>query len=172
MAIGPAIAGFFPSFEWTFIVATTLFGAIIPYIWTVMSSGNPKNTHNVGKYQSPANPESAPEVPSSKYKYLAAVLAPAGLFYERPRSLLQGLSLFFYNMVQGYLFNLIFVFASVQFSFTSKENGLLLSLIAIVAASYLLVSLFIIPRLALYFGWGEVGIWELALSRYSFRQWL
>lgn len=153
MAIGPAIAGFFPSFEWTFIVAAALFGAIVPYIWVVMSSGNAKITHTLGNYQSQVNPESAPEAPPSKYNYLAAVLTPARLFYERPKSLLQGLSLFFYNMVQGYLINLIFVFASVQFSFTSKENGLLLSLIAIVAASYLLVSLFIVPRLALYFGW-------------------
>ncbi|KAL6788091.1 hypothetical protein J3E68DRAFT_444741 [Trichoderma sp. SZMC 28012] len=167
MAIGPAIAGFFPSFEWTFIVAAALFGAIVPYIWVVMSSGNPKITHTLGNYQSQVNPESAPEAPPSKYNYLAAVLTPARLFYERPKSLLQGLSLFFYNMVQGYLINLIFVFASVQLSFTSKENGLLLSLIAIVAASYLLEITVLIIRQCVV---GGVRIWELALSRYSFRR--
>lgn len=144
MAVGPAVAGFLPSFTWTFAVAAALFSITMIYVLMVIPSH---------RHASPVNSEPTLEASNDKFNHFAAVLAPARLFYERPRSIIQGLSLFFYNMVQGYLINLIFVFASVQFSFTSRENGFLLSLIAVVAATYLLGSLFIVPRLISWLGW-------------------
>lgn len=144
MAAGPAAAGFFPSFEHTFIAAAALFGFAIVYV--LVSLTNVKVDSNPATEVS-MPPDASLTTPTAKKHSFSAILSPARLFYQHPGAILQGVSLFLYNVVQAYLINLIFVFASVKFSFTVRENSVLLTLIAIVAASYLLLSLFVVPRL-------------------------
>ncbi|KAL5364119.1 hypothetical protein BJX96DRAFT_178690 [Aspergillus floccosus] len=152
MAAGPAAAAVLPSFEYAFIAAAGMFGFAILYV--VVALARIKVEPNAPT-ESPRQPDStvssSSTPPMDKRSSFQAVLSPARLFYEHPRAIPQGLSLFLYNVVQAYLINLIFVFASVQFNFTVRENGILLTLIATVAASYLLLSLFVVPRLLAWF---------------------
>ncbi|KAI1958169.1 hypothetical protein LOZ58_005284 [Ophidiomyces ophidiicola] len=148
MAIGPAGAGLFPSFQWSFFAAIGLFSIAIAYVLAIISYHQVEDIQvndnygerGAGQAETSAESETEPEG-------FVAFLSPVRLFHDHPRAILQGLSLFLYNMAQAYEINLIFVFASVQFGFTAKENGILLSLVAVVAATYLLSSVFLIPKL-------------------------
>lgn len=134
MAVGPLTASWVPFVHWTFVLAIGTFLITITYVLLAIPP--------IRKTEEPAT--SAP-VPSAG---VATFLSPLWFFRDYPKAIFFGLSLFLYNTVQGYLVNLIFIFTSVQLHYTPKDNGTLLSLIAITAAGYLMSISFILPKLA------------------------
>ncbi|GIK07510.1 hypothetical protein Aspvir_003176 [Aspergillus viridinutans] len=143
MALAPLSAGWLPSVEWTFFVAIGLFMIAIVYVLLVVSGtvGEPQVHSATASLSS-----ETPTIQKACTSRLGEVLSPAGFFYEYPGTILFGLSLLLYNMVQGYMINLLFIFTSLQFGFTPTNNGALLSLIAVTAAGYLIFSSFVVPK--------------------------
>nr|QPP19366.1 Pen7 [Penicillium steckii] len=131
MAVGPLAAGCVPFVHWTFALAIGIFMITIAYVFIAIPS--------IQKIEEPAH------VPSAG---AATFLSPLRFFRDYPTAILFGMSLFLYNTVQGYLVNLIFIFTSVQLHYTPKDNGTLLSIIAITAAGYLMSVSFILPKIA------------------------
>lgn len=76
-----------------------------------------------------------------------SVLSPLQLFNTSPAALAPGLSLLLYNTGQAFIFPAIMVQTSLRFGFSARENGLLISVAHATSALYLLVTLFVVPRL-------------------------
>ncbi|GFF28675.1 hypothetical protein IFM61606_10208 [Aspergillus udagawae] len=143
MALAPLSAGWLPSVEWTFFVAIGLFIIAIVYVLLVVSGTvREPQVHSATASLS----SETTTIRKTCTSRLAEILSPAGFFYEYPGTILFGLSLLLYNMVQGYMINLVFIFTSLQFGFSPANNGALLSLIAVTAAGYLIFSSFIVPK--------------------------
>ncbi|GFF53788.1 hypothetical protein IFM51744_08194 [Aspergillus udagawae] len=143
MALAPLSAGWLPSVEWTFFVAIGLFIIAIVYVLLVVSGTvREPQVHSATASLS----SETTTIRKACTSRLAEILSPAGFFYEYPGTILFGLSLLLYNMVQGYMINLVFIFTSLQFGFSPANNGALLSLIAVTAAGYLIFSSFIVPK--------------------------
>jgi hypothetical protein len=133
MAIGPLSAGWLPSVHWNFLLAIGIFLITITYVLLA-----------IPRIPQPEEQATSAPIPTG----VATFLSPFQFFRDYPVAIFFGLSLFLYNTVQGYLMNLIFIFTSAQLHYSPKDNGMLLSLIAVTAAGYLMSISFILPKLA------------------------
>ena len=151
ISISPAVMGLFRNYVASFFVALGIFA--FSFFYLVILVGNKhlpttiKRDEPIGvtsgeRYQRMHNRQSTWNVCPSVTRTLLSPLQP---FYENPRSLTSGLALLLYNAVQSYIFPLIMVHTSLLFSFSSKQNGQLLSIAHAVSGGYLILVLFVIP---------------------------
>ncbi|KAJ8069775.1 hypothetical protein OCU04_000191 [Sclerotinia nivalis] len=151
ISISPAIAGLFQDFTTSFLMAGGMFAVTIIYLlFFVGGKRQPENP--VRSFPKDTNLRQSVRINSfTKTKLLSLteiIFSPLQPFYSRPASLLVGLALLIYTAVQSYIFSLIMVHTSLVFGFTSKQNGLLLSIVHAVSAIYLFLVLFGIPQMA------------------------
>jgi hypothetical protein len=179
ISISPAVAGLFPNFFTSFFLALGIFAFSLLYLLVFVGKQQASTWEGNVKMHLPdiQNPENwkidglAKRVWSS---LTGTIFSPLQLFYTTPLALLSGFALLFYNIVQSYIFSLIMVHTSLVFGFSSKQNGLLLSIVHAVSASYLFVVLFGIPELTRRHRWSEqrpnLGVWknEALLASLSF----
>jgi hypothetical protein len=153
ISVSPFVAGLFKNFAVSFFMAIGLFAVAVVYLQICVT----------GKDTGKANPEMHGYVQPNHSHILMprtfsqtctrwlrrvhdSIASPSVLFRQRPSYLFIGTSLFLYNMVQSYIFNALLVHTSVQFGFTGRENGLLISIAHSIAALYVLFNLYIFPR--------------------------
>ncbi|GBF64168.1 hypothetical protein TMEN_6852 [Trichophyton mentagrophytes] len=145
-AVGPMAVTVFQNYTASFTTALAIFAVAMVYLMVFV----PKPA---GKHLSsgPENAESSQERVSDKSR-LMVLLSPLQPFYDNPLAIPYGLSLLLYTAVQGHLFPVIMVFASIRFHFASLENGLLVSVAAACAALQILVKVYIAPAIARLLG--------------------
>lgn len=152
ISISPAVAGLFHDFVTSFFMAIGIFAFSLIYLLifagkqqnlVVQSTRKQTDTH-----ASRDDDFRATWLATEPSSCIArTVLSPLQPFYTRPASLLSGISILFYNSVQSYIFSLIMVHNSLNFQFSGKQNGQLLSIVHAVSASYLFLVLFGIPEI-------------------------
>lgn len=159
MSLSPTIAGLFPNFYTSFILALCIFAASILYIALFIPVAS-------RKIQSTDSPETeslidaGSENPSKgktnlqwlwRQRILSIHRPLVDLYLERG-AILPGVALLLYNTTQAYLFPALMVFTSLTFSFTGRQNGYLISIAAATSAVYLLGIFYVIPRIKNWFG--------------------
>jgi len=155
ISISPAVAGLFRNFTTSFIMALGILGLALFYLVVLIRPKNiPESKRPQSRHATPAPPLQSNEGPeNSKASGISwsspvkRIFAPLQLFFKRPTSFLSSVTLFIYNAVQSYIFSLIMVHTSLLFGFSSKQNGILLSMVHAISASYLFFVLFAVPRL-------------------------
>jgi hypothetical protein len=134
ISISPFLAGLFKNFVVSFFIALGLFTVTIAYLQVVVP---PQTLH----------PIRAPVLVRPLRNFASTVMAPLQTLKSHPTSLLIGFSLLAYNVVQSYTFTALLVHTSTQFHFTGRDNGLLLSIAHSVAAIYIFLTLYAIPKI-------------------------
>ena len=151
ISVSPAIASVLPNFQASFVMASAIFAAALLYLVLGVRTKqrNGPNESQVSTTQEPS--ESQEPEPVAENTLLMGMLkvsaSPLRFFATRPLSLIQGASLLLYNATQSYLFPAMMVHTSVNFGFSSRENGFLISIAHAVSSAYLLSTLFIVPYL-------------------------
>ncbi|KAK2870571.1 hypothetical protein FQN49_003084 [Arthroderma sp. PD_2] len=149
-AVGPVAVTVFKNYAASFTTALAIFALTLVYLFVFVR--RPPVKHLLSDMDSQQH---SPKIVSHKSK-LMVLLSPLRPFYENSKVIPYGLSLLLYTAVQGHLFPVIIVFASIRFHFGSLENGLLVSTAAACAAFQILVKVYIIPnalRLGSRLGW-------------------
>lgn len=159
ISASPFVAGLFHNFSVSFLVAIGLFAlsalylVCIPGAFSITAQPEHRTLHVAARGSSHGS-STEPSSPSHRTSSLErvkhsikAVISPLRVFGQNPSHLLTGLSLFCYNVVQSYIFTALVVYTSVQFGFTGKENGLLISIVHSVASVLLFSSLYLIPKI-------------------------
>jgi hypothetical protein len=159
MSLSPTIAGLFPNFFTSFIMALTIFGVSIVYLVLFVPSMGSKSP----KPDSAGFPDSGLDEAINRHsplgtkfatsftRKLASLIDPVRFFYHEPTVLLPGLALLLYNSTQAYLFPAIMVYTALRYAFTGTENGHLISVAAATSAVYLFSVIYAIPRLKVIF---------------------
>ncbi|ETS77610.1 hypothetical protein PFICI_09672 [Pestalotiopsis fici W106-1] len=138
MSLSPTIVTLLPSFIVSFVVAIALLGLSLLYLCFLvppLARGPERGC--------PARPVQQETHPNSTR---TSFLEPVFYFHREPIVALPGLAVLLYNSAQAYLFPVIMVHAALRYGFTSTENGYLISLAAATSSVYLLVTLYIVPR--------------------------
>ncbi len=155
ISLSPFVVGFFDRFETSFAIALALFGLSLVYLLTCIkpASGSRIVGSEIGGL--PLHDETVFRASTWKMKTLsrsfASYFTPLSALQSSPLLFLVGLSLFTYNIVQSYIFAAILVHTAVVFHFSSRQNGVLISLVHAVSAVYLLSILYLIPSLSRLF---------------------
>ena len=153
MASSPTLAGLLPSFLSSFILALALFAASALYLAVLVPITNQASQRGVD----------ATEGVSARSRYLSFHRPLVDLFRDR-RVMLPGVALLLYNITQAYLFPALMVYTTLEFSFTGRENGYVISVAASVSAISLLVVFEVLPRLKKMLGVGGDDAREAASS--------
>ncbi|KAF2677299.1 hypothetical protein K458DRAFT_396191 [Lentithecium fluviatile CBS 122367] len=142
ISISPFVAGLFGNFAISFFIAIGIFAIAIAYLQAFVPTPGPTARKDLAV-------DRHEEHRSSKVvaKFARTVLTPLDSFYRHPSTLFVGLSLFAYNTVQSYMFNALLVHTSIHFHFVGRENGILISIAHVVAAFYIILNLYIIPKI-------------------------
>lgn len=149
MSVSPTIAGLLPSFFASFIMALSVFAASILYLAVSVPVVSSTLPHGTGP--SPAHTQPSPN--RSLLRRLLSLSRPLTNLRRDRRVILPCVALLLYNTTQAYLFPALMVYTALNFSFTGKQNGYLISIAATVSAVYLLVVLYVIPKLRRRLGW-------------------
>lgn len=150
-AVAPVAVNVFQSYTTSFVAALAIFATALAYLlFGVRRLPITKQTDDYEESSdgSRIRPHDAAKGTQAPFKVLLSPLQP---FFEHPRAIPHGLSLLLYTAVQGHLFPLIMVFASIQFHFDSFHNGLIVSIAAACAALQLLMTLQVLPAMARFF---------------------
>jgi hypothetical protein len=83
----------------------------------------------------------------SHWDALKTLVLPLRTLGRHHPSLFYGLSLFMYNLVQSYVFSALLVHTSIKFGFTGKQNGLLITIVHSIGATYIFMSLYVTPKI-------------------------
>ncbi|MCJ1401066.1 hypothetical protein MMC11_004278 [Xylographa trunciseda] len=156
ISISPALTGLFDSFAISVIIALSLFAFSAMYL-SIFVGGKicslKKADLDLGVSKNDSQHGSACawlsmiSIAQRIRSCVDMIFSPLQLFYTKPIAIFPGLSLLLYNAVQSYIFAAIMVHTSVHFGFSSKENGMLLSIAHAVSATYLVLTLIAIPRI-------------------------
>ncbi|GMF79346.1 unnamed protein product [Aspergillus oryzae] len=147
-AVAPIAVTVFRSYTASFTTSLVIFALTMAYL--VIFVRQPVS-HGTGTLSN----ESAQ--PGWHKSPLGVLLSPLRPFYTNRKVIPYGLSLLLYTAVQGHLFPVIMVFASIRFHFGTFENGLIVSTAAICAAFQISLQIYVAPMLvwlSLRFGWG------------------
>ncbi|KAH7303237.1 hypothetical protein B0I35DRAFT_333669, partial [Stachybotrys elegans] len=136
ISVSPFIAGFF-NFTVSIFMALGLFVVLVVYLLCV-----PASQTNLSAAVMPEGQEDSNDA-GAVGKLAATLLSPLSPFRTHPKHLLVGLCLFTYNIIQSYIFNALMIHTSVQFAFTGRENGYILTIAHSVAALYICASLYL-----------------------------
>ena len=148
ISVSPAIASTLPNFQASFTMASAIFAIAILYLYLGVRTKHPERlaqrqfatTQKSSKIETPMMAGKA-----SLWSLWKVSTSPLRFFVTRPLSLILGVSLLLYNATQSYLFPAMMVHTTVNFGFTSRENGYLISIAHGVSSTYLLSTLFIVP---------------------------
>lgn len=159
ISISPAVVGLFGSFVTSFFVALGIFAFTLFYLAAFVgdqqSEHEPTTTNSPTGVRADSN-RNIPLVSRNAWAALAGTMfSPLRPFHARPASLMSGMALFIYNVVQSYMFSLIMVHTSLDFRFSSRQNGQLLSIVHAVSAAYLFLVLFGIPEITRRYRFNE-----------------
>jgi hypothetical protein len=148
--ISSFLSGLLSNFTASFFIALGLFAVSIVYLQIFVRNVRFEGEQVTGNRESVAyRDERVVEDPSALLKmWFWIAFSPLKIFRGKRLHLLIGMSLFFYNLVQSYVFTALLVHTSVYFGFTSKENGLILSIASSVAAMYIFAVVFVIPTVS------------------------
>ncbi|OCL06615.1 hypothetical protein AOQ84DRAFT_398915 [Glonium stellatum] len=154
MSLSPTIMALLPRFFTSFIIALGIFGCSLVYLEVVVpiipSTSEAGVDGSTGIQISPSEDSGKTGSLRSITKYFRSITIPLRTFAADPALILPSLALFFYNMVQAYLFPAIMVHASLKFGFTGRENGYLISMAAATSSMYLFFTYFAIPRIKIF----------------------
>ena len=148
ISTSPFVAGLFQNFMISLLMAMVLFAFAIAYLQLCIpsrrgrgsESASGPNTKSVDlRNYSCATRRSVLEI-------LKTFITPLKAFQKYPASLLCGMSLFTYNLVQSYAFSALLVHTSLRFGFTGKENGFVVTIAHSIVATYLFTVQYIVPR--------------------------
>ena len=142
ISVSPFIAGLFANFTVSFFMAFGLFAVSIVYLQAVVRASQIEQV-STSEYD-----RNDKDLKSTWKKWLKTAISPMKTFQTNPLHTFTGLSLFLYNIVQSYVFQALMVHTSVHFGFTGKSNGFVLSIAHSVAAAYLFVTIFVIPKIS------------------------
>ena len=142
ISVSPFIAGLFANFTVSFFMAFGFFAVSIVYLQTVVGASHIEQVPMNGYDRNDKN------LTSTRRKWLKTAISPLKTFQTNPLHIFTGVSLFLYNIVQSYVFQAFMVHTSVRFGFTGKSNGFVLSIAHSVAAAYILVTLFAMPKIS------------------------
>ncbi|EFR00307.1 hypothetical protein MGYG_03308 [Nannizzia gypsea CBS 118893] len=148
-AVGPMAVTVFQNYTASFTAALAIFALAMIYLMAFVPK--PAKRDLASEMD---NSEPVEERVSNKLR-LMVLLSPLQPFYDKPVAIPYGLSLLLYTAVQGHLFPVIMVFASIRFHFASSENGLLVSIAAACAALQILVKVYVAPAIARLLGRGS-----------------
>ncbi|KAI0401590.1 major facilitator superfamily domain-containing protein [Xylaria palmicola] len=147
ISLSPSIAGVLSNFRYSFVMAYGLF--IVAFMYLIVAVRVPPRkafTHPDHRTSGDAGDESVNPTPSLLSRLSELTGSPVRFLVVDPWRLLPGLALFFYNAAQSYTFSALMVHTSVDFGFSSRENGFLLTIVHAVASLYLFMVLFLIPK--------------------------
>jgi hypothetical protein len=147
ISTSPFVAGLFHNFTVSFFMAMVLFALAIGYLQLCVTSREQRN-ERASEPDSDAvdRGDRSSTSPKSVLNILKTFITPLRTFRNYPASLLCGMSLFAYNLVQSYTFGALLVHTSLRFGFTGKENGFVITIAHSIAATYLLTTLYVLPR--------------------------
>jgi hypothetical protein len=147
VATSPFVAGLFVNSSISFIAAITLFAVEAAYLRLfvhpkVIAGADLEALHS---HEGQAGVENLSTRPEAVWEI---IILPLRALARRYSTLLCGLSLLLYNVVQSYIFTALLVHTTVSFRFTGRENGFLISLVHSIGALYIFLSLYAIPKLS------------------------
>ncbi|KJK66605.1 hypothetical protein P875_00128088 [Aspergillus parasiticus SU-1] len=137
-AVAPIAVTIFRSYTASFTTALVIFALTMAYLVIFVRQPVRRGTSTLSN-------ESAQ--PGWNKSPLGVLLSPLRPFYTNRKVIPYGLSLLLYTAVQGHLFPVIMVFASIRFHFGTFENGLIVSTAAICAALQISLQVYVVPRL-------------------------
>ncbi|RMZ66207.1 major facilitator superfamily transporter [Pyrenophora seminiperda CCB06] len=142
ISVSPFIAGLFANFTVSFFMALGLFAASIVYLQVFVRASWIEQVP-VGEFG-----RKDVDLRSTWKRWLKTANSPMKIFQANPFHIFTGASLFFYNIVQSYMFQALMVHTSVHFGFTGRSNGFVLSIAHSVAATYIFVTIFAVPNIS------------------------
>ncbi|KAI0182492.1 hypothetical protein EV127DRAFT_378663 [Xylaria flabelliformis] len=147
ISLSPSIAAVLGDYRDSFVLAYGLF--LVAFVYLVVAVRvpplRPLTPERLLAAEFTERPEQ--ERPKIFLSLLGLVTSHFQFVTEDFRRVPPGLALFFYNMTQSYIFSALMVHTSINFQFSSRENGFLLTIIHVVASLYLLTVLFLIPKI-------------------------
>ena len=152
ISLSPFVVSLFDRFETSFAIALALFGLSLVYLLICVKPAS--GSRIVGSETGPL-PLHDSRASTWKMKILSRLFAsfftPLSALQSSPLLFLVGFSLFTYSVVQSYIFAAILVHTAVVFHFSSRQNGILISLVHAMSAVYLLSILYLVPSLSRLF---------------------
>lgn len=150
ISISPAVASLLLDFTASFAMALSIFAIALIYLLGVPTKQS-AYTLRAAKIADTLDGRGKSALyqlcKSSQSESFIRFLSPLQPFYMKPIALAPGISLLLYNIVQSYVFPAIMVHTSLEFGFSSRENGYLLTIAHTVSSIYLFTSLLAIPSL-------------------------
>ena len=148
ISVSPSVAGLLPSFQTSFAMAVALFATAFIYLLVCVPGPLPKG-HEASASDAAVADITSQEIGHdfSALAFLKTTVSPFALFVAKPLALVLGIALLLYNAIQSYTFSAIMVHTSLDFGFSSKENGFLISIAHGTASIYLIFLLFVGPSL-------------------------
>ena len=142
ISVGPFIASLFTRFTTSFTVAIGIFLAALFYLLFLPHrrlSSIPADDEDSAAAEEARSPS------KSLVSSLRTMVTPLHFFYDHPTTLFSGFAIFLYNAAQSYVFSALMVHTSITFGFSSTQNGFLIAIVHAVGASYLILTLFVLP---------------------------
>ncbi|KAF2179238.1 MFS general substrate transporter [Zopfia rhizophila CBS 207.26] len=154
ISVSPFVAGLFKNFTVSFFMALGIFGFAVAYLQLCVTSRTPKgkarlenSSRQADHRDRPSNMRTYGRPHNLVGRISSTMVAPLRDFKNQPLHFVIGLSLFAYNIIQSYIFSALLVHTSVKFGFTGRENGFIITIAHSVAALYIFLNLYLIPRL-------------------------
>lgn len=147
ISISPFVAGLFKSLSISVFMALGLFGLCLLYLqlFLPMARLSERILHSPESRDNAVGDQISPAITAGGW--LHTIVSPFQLICQEPSNLFIGSSLFAYNLVQSYMFTCLLIFSSMQFGFTAKENGLIISIAHCTAALYIFTTIHTPPAL-------------------------
>ncbi|KAF2014419.1 hypothetical protein BU24DRAFT_423375 [Aaosphaeria arxii CBS 175.79] len=143
ISTSPFVAGWFTNSSISFVAAITLFALAAAYLQLIV---HPKVV-TIDDSENPRPDEEGPEVEQTSHATLKIFILPLQALARNHSTLFCGLSLLLYNVVQSYIFSALLIHTSIEFGFTSRENGFLISLVHSIGALYIFMSVYVMPKI-------------------------
>lgn len=133
MALSPTLAALLPTFFMSFFLALVLFAVAALYLAVFIPT--------VWKTHTPGTNTSAKTKLGS---FLSLQRPLVNLIGDRD-IILPGVALLLYNTTLAYIFPALMVYTTLEFAFTSRQNGFLISIAAGVSAFSLFLAFYVFP---------------------------
>ncbi|KAI0508613.1 major facilitator superfamily domain-containing protein [Xylaria bambusicola] len=154
ISVSPFIAGLLKDFTMSFFMALGFFVIAVSYLQICLPKGvsekrqiqGPENRGLVSERMNPEDRSTTQRAIYALKKALKTGISPLLPFRRRPTYLFIGFSLCSYNVVQSYIFDALLVHTSIKFGFSAKENGLIITIVHSIAATYVFASLYLVSR--------------------------
>lgn len=150
MSVSATVAGMLPSFFASFIMALSVFAASVVYLaaFVPVVSGTVPGGGAGAEDTSNTTQGFFAKKRGLVGRRLVSLTRPLADLFLRDRGvILPAVALLLYNTTQSYLFPALMVYTALNFSFTGKQNGYLISISATVSAFYLLTVFYVLPRI-------------------------